>query len=136
MLLSIKTGWRGITQRPQRDIVYVCCCLADVLAGGQPVLFTDGHAKTRTSRFFRSPDELNQLDWPTIKMRYWHDEEDTDRQRRKQAEFLVWQHVPPECISRVVVFDEKQRSFVADLLQAIGHPATLLVKPKEFYFHE
>ena len=136
MLLNIKTGWRGIRQRPQRDIVYLCCRLTDVIANGQSLLFTDGHAKTYTSRFFDDLTDLNQFDWPTIKLRYWPDEEDTDRQRRKQAECLIWQHVLPECISRVVVFDDKQRSFVAGLLRDAAHPATLLVEPEKFYFHE
>ena len=135
MLLNIKTGWRGVTQRPQRDIVYFCCRLADVQACGQPVIFTDGQAKTRTSRFFRNPTDLNQLDWPVIKLRYWPDAEDNDRQRRKQAECLVWEHVPPDCIGHIVVFDDPQRAFVAGLLQATGHRATLHVESAKFYFH-
>lgn len=136
MLLNIKTGWRGVTRRPQRDIVYLCCRLVDIQACDIPVIFTDGHAKTRTSRFFQNPADLNQLDWPVIKLRYWRDAEDNDQQRRKQAECLVWQHVPPECISKVVVFDEQQRSFVASLLRELTHPATLHVEPKKFYFSQ
>ncbi|HEX8329784.1 MAG TPA: DUF4433 domain-containing protein [Hymenobacter sp.] len=136
MLLNIKTGWRGITQRPQRDIVYLCCRLVDVQAHPRPVVFTDGHATARTSRFFQDPADIDQLDWPTIRLRYWTDEEDNDRQRRKQAECLVKEYVAPECISRIIVFDEAQRTFVSGLLKAAGHSAALEVNPDNFYFHE
>lgn len=136
MLLNIKTGWRGITQRPQRDIVYICCRLEDLRASAQRILFTDGHAKTRTSRFYTDFADLDKLDWSTIRMRYWTDPEDEDRQRRKQAELLVQEHVKPECIRRIIVFDEQRCEAIASLLRKTGHTAQVQSNPTNFYFHE
>lgn len=45
MLLMIKNGTKGVTQRPQEDIVYVVCTVQKIVDLGLPFVFTDRHAK-------------------------------------------------------------------------------------------
>lgn len=136
MLLNIKTGWRGITQRPQRDIVYVCCAWQALHETGQRIVFTDGHAKDRISRFYENEADLDKLDWDTIRDPYWRNtEEDWDRQRRKQAELLVYQHVPPTCIGRLVVFDEARRQEMQEIVDAIKLPILVSVDNKHTFYY-
>ena len=84
MLLNIKTGYRGITKRPQSEIVYICCSLRQILDNCAEWCFTDGHAKNMLSGFYNHTDDLEKIDWDIVNERYWHDtENDNDRMRRK-----------------------------------------------------
>ncbi len=136
MLYIIQHGYNGVAQRPQRDIVYVCCRLETVRALGQRIIFTDGHAADRASKPYEDPAGIEQLDWDAIRLRQWgNDEADHDRRRRKQAECLVQAQVPSTCISRLIVFDElRQKELVALTLQ-VGHQAEVLVNPRHNFYY-
>ena len=136
MLLNIKTGWRGIPQRPQREIVYVCCTLEGLEQAGCRYVFTDGHAKDRISQFYQDRTELGQIDWTVVYQRYWrNDENDWDRQRRKQAELLVREHVPPSCVERLVVYDQEMQSHVQGILDNLGLNLDIYINPeRKFYY--
>ena len=41
MLLNIKSGWQGLTQRPMNDIVILVACLRDMEADNIPFVFSD-----------------------------------------------------------------------------------------------
>lgn len=45
MLYNIKTGYRGITYRPQAEIAYVVCQVKTLIENCEEWCFTDGHAK-------------------------------------------------------------------------------------------
>ncbi|TWV06036.1 DUF4433 domain-containing protein [Bacteroidaceae bacterium HV4-6-C5C] len=112
MLYNIKTGWRGITQRPQSDIVFLVSSVGEIVQNCPYWCFTDGHAKHNISRFYNNIAYMINLDWVTIHQQYWNNTlEDMDRQRRKAAEFLVKDYVPNTCIRIIYVFNEacKQR---------------------------
>jgi hypothetical protein len=118
MLLNIATGYRGIQQRPQSEIVYICCAIDDIEERCTEWCFTDGHAKNNITEFYNDLQSLDQVDWDIVGERYWHNtEEDYDRMRRKQAEFLVKEYVPAECISEIVVFDGKTLKLVQKLVK-------------------
>lgn len=133
MLYGIKTGYHA-QQRPQREIVYVCSELGRVQALGLPYAFTDGHAHMQFSRFYKSPTDLNRLDWDVIPAKQWkRTEDDNDRQRRKQAEFLLYQHVPVEAIISVVVYDQEMADWVKPLLAGAGANFNVHVLPNWYY---
>ena len=120
MLYGIKTGYHA-QQRPQREIVYMCSELSRVQALLLPYAFTDGHAYMQLSRFYDTPTNLSQLDWDVIPARKWsRTDEDNDRQRRKQAEFLLHWHVPVAAIISVVVYDQEMANWVGPLLAGGG----------------
>lgn len=136
MLLNIKTGYRGITKRSQREIVYVCCKMEAFEQKELSFVFTDGHAKDRLTSFFLNRDDLKEVDWDVVKSRYWNNTpEDDTRQRRKQAEFLVQDHVPPDCIGAIVVYDQEMLDFVAEIMQRLDLSIPTQIDSKgNFYY--
>jgi len=136
MLLNIKTGHRGITQRPQSDIVYVVCGLATLVDNCGAWCFTDGHAKNAITAFYNHLDNLDKVDWDMVSERHWKNtEEDFDRMRRKQAEFLVKTHVPLSCISSIVVLNQQRQTFVEEIINRLGLEIPVRENPgNQFYY--
>lgn len=89
---------------------------------GHPYLATDGQANTAGSSEYTTLAEIQaKLDWPTIALRIWMDtEDDRDRMRRKQAEFLVRGHVPFTSFQGFYTFDAPRAAEVSQLLQQRG----------------
>lgn len=117
MLLNIKTGHRGVVQRPQEEIIYICISVQSILDCCEHWCFTDGHAKTAITSFYNNIDDLSKVDLDLAAERYWrNDEADFDRMRKKQAEFLVKYHVPSNCISNIAVYNEKASVKVTKLV--------------------
>ena len=136
MLLNIKTGHRGIELRPQRDIVYILCSLDGIEAAGCEYIFSDGHAKVEISRHFNDKDDLDKVDWSIVSERYWSPtEEDMDRQRRKQAEFMVREHVPVSCIEKIVVYDQERYNNVKNFVDTFGRDVEVIIdKKRQLYY--
>lgn len=136
MLFNIKTGYRGITKRPQSDIVYVCCKLESIAREACEFVFCDGHAKNRLTQFFSDTRDLDKVDWSLRWERYWRNsEDDYDRQRRKQAEFLVRNHVPANCVDHIVVYDQEKATFVTEILNRLTLNIPVTINPQgKFYY--
>ena len=136
MLLNIKNGSRGIKQLPQKELVYVVCRISGIIEHCPEWCFTDGHAKNHLTRFYNSTDDLVKLDWDVISMQYWHDtEDDYDRMRRKQAEFLVKGHVPANCICGLIVLTAEQEERAKAIQQQTGTQIPIYVDSKRKYFY-
>lgn len=136
MLLNIKTGFRGITKRPQKDIVYIVCRVNTIVEHCEEWCFTDGHAKNKLTDFYTNLDDLKEVDWDVVFLGQWHNtEDDLDRMRRKQAEFLVKHHVPVGCISGIAVFDASQKTFIETILNRLDLIIPVIVNPNnQFYY--
>jgi len=136
MLLNIKTGHRGILMRPQADIVYICCKLDQIARECPCWFFTDGHAKSAITEYYTSLDDLSHVDWKMVSERYFSNKEDDyDRMRRKQAEFLVKEHVPVNCIGSIVVLNEEKRLHLQRIVDNLNLSISVRVNPKnKFYF--
>ena len=134
MLLNISTGYRGITKRPQDEIVYMVCEVATLVAHCEEWCFTDGHAKTTITAFYNDLQYLSEVDWNMVFERYWRNtEDDFDRMRRKQAEFLVKHYVPVSCISGIVVHNETRKKFVEGIITRFGLGIPVQVNHQFYY---
>lgn len=121
MLLNIKTGHRGITKRKQDEIVFLVCEANDIVSKCSKWLFTDGHAKDALSKFYTDLVDLEKLDWSIIKARFWkNSEEDFDKMRRKQAEFLIYKYVPINCIKGLIVKKESRKLELEKIILHLG----------------
>lgn len=135
MLLNIKTGYRGITQRPQSDVVYICCKLEDIIANCREWFYTDGHVIPSITLYFNNLADLDKIDWDIVFERYWRDnEDDYDRKRRKQAEFLVKTHVPVECIGEIVVYDDNSRRIIETLKNRLRLHLPIKINQDYYYY--
>lgn len=110
MLLNIKTGWRGVKRHSQSEIIFIVTNVKYILENCGEWCFTDGHAKEAITTFYNDLNDLSQLDWEAIRRRKWNNTlDDMDRQRKKQAEFLVRDFVPVECIRGIYVYNEHSK---------------------------
>lgn len=136
MLLNIKTGYREITKRPQSDIVYLICKVDDILEHCDEWCFTDGHAKTRITTFYNDLADLSEVYWDKVDLRYWNStEDDFDRMRHKQAEFLVKGHVPVECIAKVVTYNNEAANRVKEIINKLNLAIPVGVNPNGNYYY-
>lgn len=69
MMLNIKTGYNGITQHPNSDIVILVSSLPTLETNGIPYVFSDRHAKLEAAIFYSDRRHLNAVDWAILKAR-------------------------------------------------------------------
>lgn len=106
MLLNLKTGRVPGYNEGQASLLYLVTSVQQCQSAGCRFVFTDGHGLAGFTGWYDDLARLDRIDWDLVKERYWSDTpEDNDRQRRKQAEFLVWQSVPWTLIRAIGVFD-------------------------------
>lgn len=133
MLHNIKNRYSGVQQLNQTDIVYICCKLENILQKDLDFIFTDGHAKNKTTRFFSDPPYLDQVDWNLVHERYWNNT--TDDNDRKQAEFLIKSHVQPDYINAIVVYDQEKYDFVTAIMNDLELKIPVHIdKEKKLYY--
>lgn len=136
MLLNIKTGYRGVRQREQSEIVFLCAHI-DVIVNSCPdFCFTDGHAKDSLTAYYNNLENLDKVDWSVVSLSYWSNtEDDPDRMRRKQAEFLVKNYVPLSCVSGIIVFDNKASVKVKDIMKEVGIILPVYIDVKRIFYY-
>jgi hypothetical protein len=136
MLLNLHTGRVPGYDEGQSPIVYLVSSIERVVAAGRPWVFSDGHGLAALSSWYDRAEELDQVDWELVGQRYWADSpEDNDRQRRKQAEFLVWQHLPWTAIAGIGVLNAAAKAAVQSTLA--GFPtaaATRVLVKRDWYY--
>jgi len=120
MLYLIKNGYQGVEARRQEDIVFILCDFDKIKVQSLPFIFTDRNAKLKLAKYYTHELDFDQLDWEIIKSKQWNNDlNNLSRQDYKQAEFLVRDHLPVECIHRLVVKTEKRKlhldTLIADL---------------------
>jgi ssDNA thymidine ADP-ribosyltransferase, DarT len=136
MLYNIKTGYRNIKPYPQSEIIYIVCKMQAFLTDNFTVVFTDGHAKSHFTRYFTMTEDLEKLDWATIKALHWQNTlTDNDKMRKKQAECLIKSHVPPEYIVALVVYDAATQSKMMDLIQQMKLTIRVHVNPNGLFYY-
>ncbi|SCC38260.1 protein of unknown function [Chitinophaga costaii] len=134
MLLKIKNGTQGITQRSQRDIVYVICKVESIVQLCENWCFTDGHAKNAITEFYNNLSDLDKIDWDIVFEKYWgNKDDDFDRMRRKQAEFLIKNHVLVGCIDAVATINESSKAVIEGIMLKLRLTIPVMVNPNLYY---
>jgi hypothetical protein len=116
-------------------LVYFVARVADVVQAGLTWVATDGNAATATTEFTSDLDAMTgMIDWPLMTAERWNNtSSDPDRQRRRQAEFLVHQAVPLGLIQRVAVHGDERRSQISKLLGDHALGQRIIVRPRWYY---
>jgi len=134
MLLKIRDGNGGVTRRPQSDIVYLLCKMNDVVAACPEWCFTNGHAKMEITEYYKDVKDLDNVDWNMVSERYWrNNDDDFDRMRRKQAEFLVKHHVPTACIAAIATYNATAQQAVEAVIKKLGVNIPVRAKSNLYY---
>lgn len=137
MLLQLKTGQvPGYTQG-QTPFIYLVTTAQAVRDAGQGFVFSDGHGIAAFTQWFDDLAELDKVDWEMVNQRYWADTiNDMDRQRRKQAEFLVHCFCAWSLIHEIGVFDNAMQVRTEAILAEHNATQNGLVRVRrDWYYH-
>ena len=121
MLFRIGKEWGQAGGADTRDLIYLVSSVEQVEAHGLPFTFSLFHAVTRPNEFLTGSAELHRVDWPLMQSRMWTDTpDDNDRQRRRQAEFLVRDRLPLTALEGFAAFDGDRAGRIAALADEHG----------------
>ncbi|MET9631320.1 DUF4433 domain-containing protein [Lentzea sp. NPDC006480] len=132
MLFRIHKGGVSTYGGGQDTLIYLVSSVERVTAAGLNWVGSDGNCAAYITQHYNDWNELhNEVDWPLMKERYWSDtEEDGDRVRRRQAEFLVHRFLPLHCIGAIITKSEE----VAKQARAIvGNNIPVHVRPNWYF---
>ncbi|WP_204104258.1 MULTISPECIES: DUF4433 domain-containing protein [Spirulina sp. CCY15215] len=135
MLYSLNKGnIKGYTDG-QTPILYFVTDIDEILDEEIPFTFTDGHAIMGYSEFYDNWECLEwAIDWEIMEARYWSDtDEDGDRKRRRQAEFLVYECCPWTCIKEIGVINSTMQTKVREILQTVAHQPSVTIQSSWYY---
>ena len=119
MMLQLKTGQVEGYCEGQQPLIYLVSKCQNIAHNGAQFVFFDGHGIAKFSHSYDDLDDLDKIDWDVVYMRYWHDTiQDMDRQRRKQAEFLVYRFCNWSFINEIGVIDNSVKTKVEEILHA------------------
>lgn len=134
MLYNIQKGFNDIIKRNPEDIIYLITSFDIVKENKSKFVFTDGHGYHHLSQFFNQESDLKEVDWKTINLATWNDtEDDPDRKRKKQAEFLIHNEVPFSMIVAIVVYNENAKTIVSAKLAENNIGCNVVVKSNYYY---
>ena len=135
MLYNIITGL-GVNAIPQKDIIYICCKLSELVKSDFQWCFTDGNAAKKITRYSTKLSNLELLDWRSIRTTDFRDENadgDEDRIRKKHSEFLIKDFVPSYCINKIVVLNNEMKEQVEGIIGEF-HSSIEVIISTDFYF--
>lgn len=104
---------------------------------GAEFVFSNGHGLATFTEWFDDLARLDRVEWSIVYERYWNDTvDDMDRQRRKQAEFLVHRFCNWSVIQEIGVIDQAMKIKVEEIFT---HCGTELNKPvvvrRDWYYY-
>lgn len=112
MLYVIQHGYNGVQRVEPWNIVYCVIRLDDVVNNNIDCVFTNGHALSKITTFFPKEcligiDDIVKYD--DVYSSQWDIETDIDLKRRKEAELLIKNDLPPQFIKGFVVYNEEAK---------------------------
>jgi hypothetical protein len=134
MLFNIKTGWGGIRQRENHEIVMMVTSLHTIKKRGLPFLFTDRHAYLATAQFLSDLARLDQIDWQQLQQRdFKADPENPSKKERYQAEALVHRHVPVDALAGFVCYNDDVAEAINEQLAKRKINSKVVKKPGWYF---
>ena len=134
MLYTINRGNVPGCPEGQTPILHLVTTAEAIDAQELAFAFTDGHAVVSYSEFYDSLEDLDQVDWEIMRASFWADtDEDGDRKRRRQAEFLVYEFLPWNLIAEIGVIDPTIQQQVQEILQDMNQATPVRVCRSWYY---
>lgn len=133
MLYVIQHGYNGVKQYHAENLVYCVLNLENIIANQLKCCFTDGHALDGCTTIYDGAylNKVNEfVSYDDVYAKYWKDENDRDLKRRKEAELLLIDEVPPYLITGYVVYNENAKN----KLMAWGvEDSKIFIRPNYYY---
>jgi hypothetical protein len=133
MLYAINGGFVAGYAEGQAEVAHLVLAAESIATPGRFAI-TDGHAATPLTTQYEDLRDLERISWPIMDEKYWSDtDDDGDRKRRRQAEFLVWKSVPFQAVRVIGVMTatiaERARAALADS----AHKPPVVVRSDWYY---
>lgn len=117
MLYQLHTGCVAGYTEGQEPLIYLVSTAQAVQQSGVGFVFSDGHGIATFTSWFDTLADLANVDWQAAYARTWKDSvDDMDRQRRKQAEFLVHRQCDWTLIHEIGVLNSRMKKKVEQVL--------------------
>jgi hypothetical protein len=134
MMRNIHTGWGGVRQRPNEEILILVSSLRRIAAKGLPYLFTDSHAYYQWSNFYSDLDDLDKIDWSILQARnFKRDPDDPAKFERYQAEALVHRHCPIDGLVGIVCYTAQIQRNIQDEVAERGLTLQIIMRPGWYF---
>lgn len=118
MMLQLKTGQVAGYNEGQEPLIYLVSTAQATRDSGTGFAFSDGHGIAGFTGWYDDLNQLSEVDWNTVYLRYWtSDMNDMDRKRKKQAEFLVHRCCDWSLIQEIGVLNAKIKTKVEGILR-------------------
>lgn len=115
--LTPKTPTLSARRERQSDFFFVVVSSKLLFTFDVKYAFCDGNAASKNTIFFNSLHDLCKMPWSVIRDRYWTGYDDGIRKRN--AEFLFFPKISTNYFEKIVVYNEKAKSFVQNKLKAL-----------------
>ncbi len=134
MLLQLHTGRVPGYDEGQEHLVYVVSTVDTITSLGLGFVFSDGHGIAAYSEWYDDIADLDKVDWEAVNATYWSDTlEDPDRQRRKQAEFLVHEFCPWDAVQEICAYNGEIKQKVLTIMGKHNISTPVRVSQKWYY---
>jgi hypothetical protein len=134
MLFAYKNG--RVTGKPenQDDLIYFATYAEDIAKAPLKFAFTDGHPIREPKAFYNDLSDLKFVDLPLMKQTMWNDtDDDPDRMRRRQAEFLVFKAISLKLFRVIGTRTTQAKNEVVRMLQDFRLDLPCTTKPEWYY---
>jgi len=131
MLYAIHKGKVENYQQGQEPLIYLVTTAQKIESENKQFVFSDGHPAMQYSKFFDRLIYLNNVDWKVMKSKYWNDF--TDGRTRREAEFLVYEHLPWDLVTYIGVGNAAMEQSVNSILIAAIHKPKILIRPNWYH---
>lgn len=134
MSLNINTGYGGIQQRRNDEIVVLVCSIPKLDRDSLTFVFTDRHARLATAEFFGAASDLGRIDWKILQNRdFRRDNNDLGKMERYQAETLVYRHLPIDTLLAIGCYNSQERNRVDALVKGAGLSLDVIMRPGWYF---
>jgi hypothetical protein len=134
MLLNIKTGYNGIRQRGNDEIVMFVSTIHQLHERQIRYAFTDRHAYLKAASFYADPADLKKIDWEILRNHdFKKSVDDLDKHERYQAEALVYRHLPINELRGIACFTNAEKERLEKQLAERGLAMKIVVKPNWYF---
>ncbi len=137
MLLQLHTGQVPGYTSEQAQIIYLTSTVQRVKIEDVKFVFSDGHGNAKFTQWFDNVSDLSKVDWDAVKAKYWRDTpDDMDRQRRKQAEFLIHKFCSWDLIENIGVFNQQAKLDVESIFSEFPENYHRPVKMRRDWYYD
>lgn len=120
-----KNAMLYVNKKDQKNIVLLA--FDKNLLAEKGVVFTDGNAARRDTKFFNSLEDLKKINWDCIRAEYWNNFENGKSER--MAEILVPYRVGCESLCHIICYD----NYALSKVKRIAPGVEVLIDKEKFF---